>query len=160
MLRGKRLTTVADGQQSLRILSPGAQYPASRTFMCNLIEDLALLANAQLPNQQSTYKQLVRLSKSAAPTFRSVRLVATLDVACIHGCPHSAAPSVGIGSLKIIRSPHLCTWSTSGTLCSRQGQPDTRNNYTCIVIAGVFKLKTKPAFFFFPHKLDQQFRHI
>lgn len=99
---------------------PCAAHPASCTFVCYLIKDVAPLASAQLSNQQPTYEQHVCRSASVTPSFGSVHLVATLDDVRIHGCrPCRASPTEEIGSLTKVRSRGLCRWCTSTTPCAR-----------------------------------------
>ena len=86
MLRRRLSPTVAIRQQNFHAFYPVQRHPTSCSCVCNSIEDPASLVDAQLSNQQPAYKQLVRRSNGATPTYGSVHLVATLDAARIHGC--------------------------------------------------------------------------
>lgn len=95
-------------------------------------------------NQQLIYKQLVRRSTCAEPTFGSVHLVATLAAKRIHGFrPCSAASAAGFGPFTKIRSQHLCRCCTSATPCIRREQPGTRTRYACTVFTGVSSRKRR-----------------
>ena len=88
-------------------------------------------------NQQPIYRQLVRRSTCAEPTFGSVHFVTTLAAKRIHRCrPCSAASAAGFGPFTKIRSQHFCRCYTSATPCIRREQPGTRTRYPCIDFIG------------------------
>lgn len=114
--------------------------------MCNSIEDPAALVDAQLSNQQPTYKQLIRRSNGATPTHGSVHLVATLDAARIDGCRvQSAVLTAGAVSPTKIG---ICTFADDalpGLLACVEISQARRTDKLARVFAAVSR-RTKEAF--------------
>ena len=131
-----------------RKLPPCVAYPFSWTCLCNLIEDLASVANAELANQQPTHKRLIRRSKGVTPrsgrltSLRPWMLYASTDV--VFAARHPRQGSVRLRRLGVSTRSRWCTFAKP---CARRDSPDAGTKHACTVLTEVFELQIKDGLF-------------